>query len=233
VQQSTLVGTNRPDASFGNNGVARFGHDFSVTPVLRRSPVVSNEKSSGRHVDMMLQPAILLRNRLSHQLYDGKPKKGTEKKAEPEKPRSREPCDNKCGTSAGPFGNTECELDLQSGLLTGKVTKEIFDKNPCTRPCVEVHEGVHAKKITPVCSGTKKCLDAAGADLKNRDKCLDKFEADMNALTFGTECAAYTAEEECLSKRAENAECKSADGKKRWNEQMKMVKCYKGCFCAA
>ena len=130
-----------------------------------------------------------------------------------------------------PVGRGECELDLKSGLLTGKVTKEVFDKNPCTRPCVEVHEGVHAKKIAPICTAAKKCLDAAGGDFKKQDKCLDKFQVDMNALTFSTECAAYTAEEECLSKRGGKAECKSTDGKKRWDEQMKMVKCYKGCFC--
>jgi len=165
------------------------------------------------------------------QFLEDKPKKEEKKKPEPENPPSREPCDNKCGTSGGPYGNTECELDLKSGLLTGKVTKEVFDKNPCTRPCVEVHEGVHAKKIAPICTAAKKCLDAAGGDFKKQDKCLDKFQVDMNAFTFSTECAAYTAEEECLSKRGGKAECKSTDGKKRWDEQMKMVKCYKGCFC--
>jgi len=176
---------------------------------------------------------------LGQPLFDGKPRGGDkkpetkrpEKKTEPEKPLDRGPCDVKCGTSGGPFGNTECELDLKSGLLTGKVTKEVFDKNPCTQPCVEVHEGVHAKKIAPICAAAKKCLDAAGSDYGKQSKCLDKFEADMNALTFSTECAAYTAEEACLHQRAKKVECKSAEGKKRWNEQMKMVTCYKECFC--
>jgi hypothetical protein len=149
----------------------------------------------------------------------------------PAKPPGREQCDSKCGIPSGPFGNTECELDLNSGLLTGKVTKEVFDKNPCTRPCVDVHEGVHAKKIAPVCSTAKKCLDAAAGDVKKQDKCLDQFQAGMQALTFSTECAAYTAEEECLRGRAGKGDCKTPDGKKRWDEQMKMVKCYKECFC--
>jgi hypothetical protein len=179
----------------------------------------------------MPQVQVLPGNRQFQQFLEGKPKKEEKKKPEPENPPSREPCDNKCGTSGGPYGNTECELDLKSGLLTGKVTKEVFDKNPCTRPCVEVHEDAHAKKIAPICTAAKKCLDAAGGDVKKQDKCLDKFQVDMNALTFSTECAAYTAEEECLSKRGGKAECKSTDGKKRWDEQMKMVKCYKGCFC--
>ena len=166
-------------------------------------------------VHRLLQP--------SRQFFDGKPTK--------EKRTNREPCDNKCGTSAGELGSTECELDLKSGLLTGKVSKEVKDKNSCTQPCVEVHEEAHAKKIAPTCSATKKCLDAAGGDFKKQDKCLDKFQADMKDLTFSTECAAYTAEEKCLRERAKKAECKSTDGKERWDQQMKMVKCYKGCFC--
>ena len=124
------------------------------------------------------------------------------------------------------------EFDASAPVnLTGKVTKEVFDKNPCTQPCVEVHEGVHAKKIAPICAAAKKCLDAAGSDYGKQSKCLDKFEADMNALTFSTECAAYTAEEACLGQRAKKNECKSAEGKKRWDEQINMVTCYKECFC--
>jgi hypothetical protein len=195
-----------------------------------------------------LHPLLELRRALGNQALqrvlrarteawlDDKPGKGTDKppdKNAPQKPRSREPCDTKCGTSGGPFGSTECELDLKSGLLTGRVTQEVFDKDPCTRPCVEVHEGVHAKKIAPVCRAAKKCLDAAGADVRKQNKCLDKHEVDLEALTFATECAAYTAEEPCLARRARREECKTAEGKKRWDEQMKMVKCYKACFCEA
>lgn len=212
------------------NGVTRFAHDFSQIPVFHKSPAVLHDNSSGSPAEM-LRAQVLLGNRPFQQFFEGKPKKGEKKKPEPDKPPSRELCDNKCGISVGELGNTECELDLKSGLLTGKVTKEVFDKNPCTRPCVEVHEDAHAKKIAPICTAAKKCLDTAGGDFKKQDKCLDKFEADMSALTFSTECAAYTAQEKCLSKRATKAECKSTDGKKRWDEQMKMVKCYKGCFC--
>jgi hypothetical protein len=205
----------------------RICHDFRQVPVF---PTPAMVNWPGSHAETR-RAYGLLANR-EFQFLEGKPKKGGEQnKPEPEKPPSREPCDTKCGISGGPLGSTECELDLKSGLLTGKVTKEVFDKSACTRPCVEVHEGVHAKKIAPTCSAAKKCLDAAGGDVKKQDKCLDKFQADLGALTFSTECAAYTAEEECLNKRARNAKCKSTDGKKRWDEQMKMVKCYKGCFC--
>jgi len=209
----------------------------------QRSPAVrQNRRGAATHPPPLVhfQHAIgnqtvlrLLRTnspKRSLKLYDDKPKAET-KKPEPQKPPSREACDNKCGTSGGPFGNTECEIDLKSGLLTGKVTKEIFDKNPCTAPCVAVHEGVHAKKIAPICAASKKCLDAAGKDTKKQDTCLDKHDAAMNAVVFSTECAAYTAETECLTKRAQKTECKTTDGKKRLEEQVKMVNCYKACFC--
>jgi hypothetical protein len=204
----------------------RFNHGFRQMPA---SSGVLHGNASGPHAGIPAH-SVVLGNQGLQRFFDGKPKKEPEKKPEPKKSPNREGCDNKCGTS-GPFGNTECELDLKSGLPAGKVTKEVFDKNPCTRPCVEVHEGVHAKKIAPVCAAAKKCLDAAGGDAKKQEKCLDKYEADMAALTFSTECAAYSAEAECLGNRGKQAECKSADGKKRWDEQTKMVKCYKDCFC--
>ena len=217
-------------------------------PLLRLPRTIGNRavqrvlqaESEERHAGLISPTSVRRFHLLLGQpLFDGKSRGGdtkpettkSEKKTEPKQPSDRGPCDVKCGTSQGPFGNTECELDLTSGLLTGRVTKEVFDKNPCTKPCVEVHEGVHEKKIAPICTATKKCLDAAGHNDEKQSKCLDTFEADMNALTFGTECAAYTAEEACLRPRPKNSECKSAEGKKRWDEQMKMVTCYKECFC--
>jgi hypothetical protein len=198
-----------------------------TTSCLARRNTATSRQTHHPNLIMRLQHSLgnQVVSRQFRQFFDGKPQKETEKS------KSRETCDNKCGSSAGELGNTECELDLKSGLLTGKVTKEVKDKNPCTRPCVEVHEDTHAKKIAPVCAATKKCLDAAGGDFKKQDKCLDKFQGDMKALTFSTECAAYTAEKKCLSEKARKAECKSTDGKERWDQQMKMVKCYKGCFC--
>lgn len=230
VQRLLQAKPNGLEARSSTNEVTRFAHDFSQIPVFHKSAAVLHDNSSGAPAEMLRAQVLLGKQQFQH-FFEGKPKKGEKKKPEPKKPPSREPCDNKCGISVGELGNTECELDLKSGLLTGKVTKEVFDKSPCTRPCVEVHEDDHAKLIAPVCTAAKKCLDTAGGDFKKQDKCLDKFQADMNALTFRSECAAYTAEEKCLSKRAKKAECKSTDGKKRWDEQMKMVKCYKGCFC--
>ena len=69
--------------------------------------------------------------------------------------------------------------------------------------------------------------------IEHWDRLVDAWlnERSMNALTFSTECAAYAAEEACLRQREKKSECKSAEGKKRWDEQMKMVTCYKERLC--
>jgi hypothetical protein len=172
---------------------------------------------------------------MHHDLKEGKkaaPASKPTQSASTKGQKGREACDEKCG-KAGPFGSTECEISLKTGLPTGKVTKEIFDKNPCTRPCVEVHESTHAKNIMPICKDVHKCLDKVGGDTNKQDKCLDNYESDLRAIIPSTECEAYKAEEKCLEKRKTKPECVTTDGKNRWNTQMDMVKCYKDCFCSA
>ena len=152
-------------------------------------------------------------------------------KPAPSAAKKREVCDQKCGTNEGSLGSTECEIDSKTGLPTAKVIKEVLDKSPCTRPCVDEHESVHVKHLTPICAEVGKCTDKAGKDLKQQDKCLDTYESKLRAKVFETECAAYSAEEKCLEKRRSDKNCATEDGKKRWNTQMNMVKCYRGCFC--
>jgi hypothetical protein len=128
----------------------------------------------------------------------------------------REVCDDKCGTNQGPLGGTECEINLKTGFPTGKVVKEVTDKSPCTRPCVETHESVHVKHLTPICAEVGKCLDKAGKDSGKQDKCLDAFDLKWRTKLPETECGAYTAEEKCLEKRKSDKNCTSKEGKKRW-----------------
>src|SRR5215510_14218992 len=135
------------------NEVTSFAHDFNQISVSPKSQVALHDNSSGSPAEI-LRAQVLIGNRQFQQFFDGKPEKGGKKKPEPKELPRREPCDNKCGISVGELGNTECELDLKSGLPTGKVKKEVFDKNPCTQPCVEVHEDAHAKKIAPICAAT-------------------------------------------------------------------------------
>ncbi|WP_394825893.1 DUF4157 domain-containing protein [Pendulispora albinea] len=236
------AGQYAPDTRKGRQLLAH-----ELTHVIQQDHASRTEGSAGglRHGDIAQRTAVIRRrvadaamcggataspdrdraNGPFQQLFEGKPKKDTKKS----EPASRKACDDKCGAS-GSFGSTECEIDLESGFLTGRVTKAVTDTSPCTRPCVELHEGVHAKRIGPVCAAVKKCQDAARGNIEKKEKCLDQHDG-IERLTFSTECAAYIAEEKCLNRRAGKAECKSADGKKRWDEQMKMVKCYKACFC--
>jgi len=200
----------------------RFGEDFSQVRVDKSGQILN----AATHIHA---PSIF------RAFADGKnaaPVSKATKSSSTTGKASREECDKKCGIEGGPFGNAECALNLETGWPTNKVIKEIFDTNPCTRPCVDVHESVHVKHITPVCKEVHNCLDKAGSDEKKQDKCLDNYEASSLAKTFGSECEAYKAEEKCLTSRKAKAECKTKEGKSRWEAQMNMVKCYKGCFCS-
>jgi hypothetical protein len=112
------------------------------------------------------------------------------------------------------------------------VIKSIRDQNPCTRPCVEVHENVHVKDLEPICKSARRCLDRAGDSRQRQDRCLDTFEVEVNTALAKSECQAYAAETECLKKREHSSDCATAAGKLRWTNQMKLVDCYRGCFCS-
>lgn len=210
-------------------------------PTCRENPIaigLDQSRSNGNFVDAetndSLASAALFRRRVRLYRGPGKERKDTEpQKAKPTAApavRDRAVCDDKCGTDGGSLGSTECEINLKTGFPGKKVIKEVFDKSPCTRPCVDAHESVHVKHLTPICAEVGKCIDKA-KDSKQEDKCIDAYESKLLAKVFETECAAYSAEEKCLEKRKSDKNCATDDGKKRWSTQMNMVKCYKGCFC--
>src|SRR5262249_32618688 len=106
--------------------------------------------------------------------------------------------------------------------------------DPCTRPCVEKHEAIHAADIKPVCRSVADCLKRAGSDRAKQDKCLDTYQATLNGMAVGaagTECKAYTAELTCLADRKSTKECKNGDGPKRWAASVERTRCYHDCFC--
>ncbi|HEU4985396.1 MAG TPA: hypothetical protein VFT58_07120, partial [Nitrososphaera sp.] len=141
-------------------------------------------------------------------------------------------CGEKCG--GGELGSVECELDLQTGMPTDKVSKEIREKDPCIRPCVDAHETVHVKDIEPICKRVHKCLGEAAGDRKKEDKCLDAYQAESYAKiagAAGTECLAYKAEEQCMKKREAEPECKTKEGRARWTAHVARTKCYQDCYC--
>ena len=76
------------------------------------------------------------------------------KKDAPAEPKSEE-CEQ------FPGGSTDCEIDPQTGIPTGKVTHQVDETNPCTRPCVEEHEAVHLKQLKTYCPDLRDCYKAA------------------------------------------------------------------------
>jgi hypothetical protein len=76
--------------------------------------------------------------------------------------------------------------------------------------------------------GIRNCYDES-----KLDKCLDAYNAKLWGKVAETECAAYSVEERCLDKRKSDKTCTSKEGDDRWKKQMKMVRCYKKCFCDA
>lgn len=193
------------------------GHSFGAVRVSAPSEIYD---FAGRTVPLML--------------FDGKPGKKQEpaKKTEAEpakKARRGEGCYEKCGGAE--LGSAECALS-PDGFPTDKVVTENKETNPCTRPCVETHEGSHVKDMNPICKQVHACLKGAGKDIKKQNVCLDAFEAKLSGIgKADTECKAYKAEEKCLNERKSKPECKTKDGQARWTEQLNRTKCYRACFC--
>jgi len=172
------------------------------------------------------------------QLHDGKAKPAKQPPrndaATPEKKaqQHQQACYDKCGGTER--GSIECKLGAD-GLPTAELDTTIRETDPCTRPCVEKHEAIHASDIAPVCRAVADCLKKAGNDRGKQGRCLDVYEANLYAMvagSAGTECKAYGAELDCLNARKGVKECKDGDGPKRWAKSVERTGCYQDCFCA-
>ena len=74
-------------------------------------------------------------------------------------------------------------------------------------------------------------LKKAGKNESKKDRCLEIYEEVWSGKVVATECKAYTEEEKCMDKRKSRPECKTEEGKSRWTDQSKIMKCYKKRFC--
>lgn len=162
-------------------------------------------------------------------MYLASPTAGTRQLNEGQRWRGH--CDERCGTSDGEKGSTECVINPRTGLPTARVHREIKDTHPCTRPCVVQHENVHVRALRPVCRRVHRCLQRAGADQRKQDECLDAYEAESWELVPRTECKAYAVEARCLAKRQRKRACGGSGGRKQWESKVGTVKCYRDCFC--
>lgn len=107
-------------------------------------------------------------------------------------------------TSCSPdwYGDTSPEIDESTGKFTGKVIVKYNTailKNPCVRDCVEQHEKVHVKQLTPVVKKIHECDMAAGNDWKKIGECNAMATRELNEPLHKWECEAYQKSFTCLT----------------------------------
>src|SRR3989337_1071522 len=107
-------------------------------------------------------------------------------------------------TSCSPdwYGDTSPEIDESTGKFTGKVIVKYNTaalKDPCVRDCVEQHETVHVKQLTPVVTKIHECDMAAGNDRKQIEECNAMANRELNEPLHKWECEAYQKSFTCLT----------------------------------
>lgn len=127
-----------------------------------------------------------------------------------------------------PGGSTDCEVDPNTGTPTGKVTHRVDETNPCTRPCVERHEAIHAKQFGKFCPELRDCYLAADKGRRPVSDC-------MKMALFGSkqrECEAYKVSVPCVEERLRNArECQSKTNKDYGARKLLSEKCFRDKNC--
>ena len=127
-----------------------------------------------------------------------------------------------------PGGSTDCEIDEKTGTPTGKVTHQIDETNPCTRPCVEQHEAVHVKQLKTFCPALRDCYRDADRGKRPVGECV-------SMAIFGNkerECEAYKVSVPCMEKRLQAKECQSAPAKDYGARKLASEKCFRDKTCA-
>jgi hypothetical protein len=129
-----------------------------------------------------------------------------------------------------PGGSTDCEVNEQTGIPTGKVTHRIDETNPCTRPCVEAHENVHVQQLRTFCPALRDCYRASDAGKRPALDCF-KMAVDNSAKR---ECAAYQVSVPCVENRMRTAkECQSKENKEFVTRKLASEKCFRNMYCSA
>lgn len=127
-----------------------------------------------------------------------------------------------------PGGSTDCDVDA-SGTPTGRVTTQIDETNPCTRPCVEKHEAVHVNQLKRLCAAVRDCYVQAD---KGRRPVTDCFKMAV-ASGAKNECEAYTVSVPCVEQRLKSAPaCKSPENQRYGAEKLKSENCFRDHACS-
>lgn len=129
-----------------------------------------------------------------------------------------------------PGGSTNCEVDLKTGTPTGKVTNQVDETNPCTRPCVVRHEAIHVKQLRKFCPELRDCYLAADKGKRPATDCA-------KMVIYGgkqRECEAYKISVPCVEERVKNArECQSKTNKDYGARKLVSEKCFRDKNCGS
>jgi hypothetical protein len=135
------------------------------------------------------------------------------------------------------FGDTAPEADPSGGSFTGKLIVKYNDaalKDPCVRACVEEHENVHVKDLTPIVKKIHDCDVAAGNDWDKKGKCNQMATRDLGEIRARSECEAYRKSFTCLTLKVLDAS--SPCSKPPHRDEVQKHRGYDGCgmkkFCA-
>jgi hypothetical protein len=128
------------------------------------------------------------------------------------------------------FGDTTPEVDPNGGSFTGKLKVTYNDpvlKDPCVRECVEQHEAVHVRDLTPIVKKIHDCDVAAGDDWNKKGICNQMATRELVGARARSECNAYRASFTCLTLKV--LDSSSPCSKSPHREQVQKHRGYDGC----
>lgn len=128
------------------------------------------------------------------------------------------------------YGDTSPEIDPSGGSFTGKLIRTYNDpmlKDPCVRECVEEHEAVHVRDLTPIVKKIHDCDAAAGDDWNKKGKCNAMATKELSAARARSECEAYQKSFTCLTLKV--LDPSSPCSKSPHREEVQKHRGYDGC----
>jgi hypothetical protein len=152
--------------------------------------------------------------------------------------RSTQLSSGKSNCSPDWFGDTSPEIDPGGGSFTGRVVVKYNEgllTDPCIRECVEQHESVHVKHLTPIVKRIHECDVAAGNDWDKKGKCNELSNRELGAIHNRSECEAYRQSFTCLTLKV--LDPTSPCSKPPHREEVQKHRGYEGCemkqYCGA
>jgi hypothetical protein len=227
----------------------RSGHDFSTLRVHTNAKAAGSGKVvnalSNSAGQFMPQAAPTLETRFeTRSLFSRESSSAAQGLGEPlapprldVTPRRFHMLNGKSDCSPTWFGDTSPEVDPAGGSFTGRLIVKYNDavlKDPCVRDCVEVHENVHVKHLTPIVKKIAECDKAAGSNWDKKGQCNAMASRELQAIRNRSECEAYQKSFTCLTLKVldSNSPC----SKPPHRDEVQKHRGYDGCemkrYCA-